>query len=169
MDRRSFLTIGFKGMGALLFLPIAPLKGWAAEVSAAVLSITKITKSDDAWKKQLSDKAYDVLRHEGTERPFSSPLNHEKRAGTFLCAGCDLPLFPSSFKFDSGTGWPSFFDVIPGRIETKTDTSLFMTRREYHCAQCGGHQGHIFEDGPKPTGLRYCNNGVALNFVAKEN
>jgi peptide-methionine (R)-S-oxide reductase len=128
-------------------------------------AIQKITKSKDEWKQILTPQQYDVLREEGTERPFSSPLLNEHRAGTFTCAGCDLELFPSKFKFDSGTGWPSFYDSIPGHVETKSDTSLFMERTEYHCARCGGHHGHIFNDGPKPTGLRYCNNGVALKFI----
>ncbi len=130
-------------------------------------TIGKVEKTDAQWKAVLTPEQYDVLRHEGTERPFSSPLNNEHSVGDFACAGCGLVLFPSKFKFDSGTGWPSFFDKIPGRIETKTDSSLFMTRTEYHCARCGGHQGHVFDDGPKPTGLRYCNNGVALKFNPK--
>lgn len=116
------------------------------------------------WKKRLSADAFDVLRHEGTERPWTSPLNEEKRAGVYACAGCGYDLFPSKFKFDSGTGWPSFFDVLPNAIGTKTDFKLIVPRTEYHCARCGGHQGHVFNDGPSPTGLRYCNNGVALVF-----
>lgn len=127
----------------------------------------KLILSDDEWKKRLDAKQYDVLRHEGTERAFTSPLNDEHRAGMFVCAGCELELFPSSYKFDSGTGWPSFFDTIQGHIETKTDYKIIAPRTEYHCARCGGHQGHVFNDGPKPTGLRYCNNGVALKFIAK--
>jgi len=128
----------------------------------------KIMKSDDEWKNQLSPEAYDVLRHEGTERPFTSPLNEEKRKGTFCCAGCGLELFPSAYKYDSGTGWPSFYDVATGHVETSTDFKLGVPRTEYHCARCGGHQGHVFNDGPAPTGLRYCNNGVALKFVPDE-
>lgn len=118
------------------------------------------------WRARLdSDLAYQVLREEATERPFTSPLNDEKREGTFVCAGCDLPLFDSKTKYDSGTGWPSFYDVIAGAIGTKEDNRLWMTRTEYHCARCLGHQGHVFADGPAPTGLRYCNNGVALKFI----
>ena len=113
----------------------------------------------------LTPEEFNVLREEGTERPFTSPLLSEHRMGKFTCAGCGLDLFTTKQKFDSRTGWPSFFDVIPGHVETKSDHKLLMERTEYHCARCGGHQGHVFNDGPKPTGLRYCNNGVALKFV----
>ena len=122
-----------------------------------------LSKSD--WQARLTEQEFYVLRKEGTERPWTSPLNDEKRKGTFVCAGCELPLFTSDQKFDSGTGWPSFFDVIEGAVETKSDFKLVVKRTEYHCARCGGHQGHVFEDGPRPTGLRYCNNGIALNFI----
>ena len=122
-----------------------------------------LTEAD--WKERLSPAAFKVLRKEGTERPGSSPLNGEKREGTFVCAGCALPLFTSEMKYESGTGWPSFFNVIEGAVGTKEDRKLFSVRTEYHCARCGGHQGHVFPDGPRPTGLRYCNNGVALDFV----
>jgi peptide-methionine (R)-S-oxide reductase len=118
-----------------------------------------------AWKPLLSPEAYAVLFEEATEPPGSSPLNDEKRPGTFLCAACFLPLFSSRTKFDSGTGWPSFFDVLPGHVGTRRDFRLIVPRTEYHCMRCGGHQGHVFRDGPRPTGLRYCNNGVALRFV----
>ncbi len=128
--------------------------------------IVKIEISDAEWKKKLSQAQYKVLRKEGTERPFTSELNDEKRQGIYACAGCDLPLFSSETKFDSGTGWPSFFDAIPDHIGTSTDFKLIFPRTEYHCIRCGGHQGHVFKDGPQPTGLRYCNNGVALNFTA---
>jgi peptide-methionine (R)-S-oxide reductase len=126
----------------------------------------RVVLADAEWKKRLSEEQYRVLRHEGTERPGSSPLNGEKRKGTFVCAGCDLPLFQSEAKYESGTGWPSFYDFIPASLGTKKDFSLILPRTEYHCARCDGHQGHVFEDGPKPTGLRYCNNGVALKFIA---
>jgi peptide-methionine (R)-S-oxide reductase len=120
--------------------------------------------SDGEWRRRLSPEAYYVLRKHGTERAGTSPLNREKRKGTFTCAGCELPLFSSDTKFESGTGWPSFFQPLPNAVETQTDRSLFMTRTEVHCARCLGHLGHVFEDGPKPTGLRYCMNGVALKF-----
>ena len=122
-----------------------------------------LTKGE--WQDRLTPEEFYVLREEGTERPWTSPLNDEKRDGTFNCAGCGLPLFEASQKYDSGTGWPSFFDTIPGAVETKKDFKLIVPRTEYHCARCGGHQGHVFKDGPRPTGLRYCNNGVALDFV----
>ena len=127
----------------------------------------KLNLSKDEWKKRLDRMQFHVLREEGTERAGSSPLDSEKRAGIFACAGCDLPLFTSDMKFDSGTGWPSFFTTIPGTVETKTDYHLIYPRTEYHCTRCGGHHGHVFNDGPKPTGLRYCNNGVALKFIPK--
>ncbi|MEP3892077.1 MAG: peptide-methionine (R)-S-oxide reductase MsrB [Hellea sp.] len=120
--------------------------------------------SEREWEERLTPMEFNVLRKEGTERAGTSPLNQEKRAGTFVCAGCELPLFTSEQKYESGTGWPSFFDVIDGAIGTKVDKKFFMSRTEYHCSRCGGHQGHVFKDGPRPTGLRYCNNGVALNF-----
>ena len=120
------------------------------------------------WQTCLTPQEYEVLRKEGTERPFSSPLNDLKASGTFVCAGCGLPLFTSKQKYNSGTGWPSFFDTVASNLATKTDTKIGMARTEYHCAGCGGHQGHVFEDGPEPTGLRYCNNGVALKFIPDE-
>jgi peptide-methionine (R)-S-oxide reductase len=129
------------------------------------LKIEKIRKTPEEWRKILTPDQYNVLREEGTERPHSSPLLHNKEKGQYVCAGCELPLFDSDMKYDSGTGWPSFFTSIPGRLETKSDFKLIYPRKEYHCARCGGHQGHIFKDGPPPTYERWCNNGVALNFV----
>ena len=142
-----------------------------ALVSSSTLSFAAATlqKSRAEWRKLLPKESYDVLFEEDTEAPGSSALNTEKRKGTYICAACFLPLFDSAFKFDSGTGWPSFFDVLPGAIGKRDDTRLFITRTEYHCARCGGHQGHVFDDGPQPTGLRYCNNGVALQFIPAEN
>ena len=120
--------------------------------------------SDAEWKRRLGEASWRVLRHEGTEQPFSSPLNDEHRRGVFVCKGCALPLFQSAWKYDSGTGWPSFFRVIEANIGSKTDRLIGIARTEYHCARCLGHQGHLFMDGPPPTGRRYCNNGVALSF-----
>jgi peptide-methionine (R)-S-oxide reductase len=125
----------------------------------------EIVRSDDEWRRILKPAAYKVLRQHGTERPHSSPLNHEKRRGVFACAGCALPLFASETKFESGTGWPSFFRPLPDAVGTSSDRSLIVRRTEVHCRRCGGHLGHVFEDGPPPTGLRYCINGVALDFA----
>ena len=123
--------------------------------------------TDKDWKEKLRPEEYDVLRKEGTERPNSSVLNNEKREGDYLCVGCDTKLFTSEMKFDSGTGWPSFFDYVPGSLSFKTDFKIVIPRKEYHCAKCGGHHGHVFKDGPQPTGLRYCNNGIVLKFIPK--
>ena len=124
-----------------------------------------VTRTDAEWKAKLTPEQYQVMREHGTERPGSCALLHEERQGTFSCAGCDTPLFASTLKFESGTGWPSFNDPIPGSVDTTTDRSFGMSRTEVHCATCGSHLGHVFPDGPPPTGLRYCINGVALNFV----
>ena len=126
-----------------------------------------IQKSASEWAEALEGTPFQVLRQEGTERAFTSPLDKEKREGVFVCAGCGLPLFSSAMKFDSGTGWPSFFTFIPDHLATKTDVKLFVPRTEYHCVRCGGHQGHVFNDGPEPTGQRWCNNGVALRFIPR--
>ena len=138
----------------------------SSDLAASAATDPQWQLSDTEWKQRLSPAAYAVLRREGTERPFSSPLNTEKRAGTFVCAGCALPLFSSKAKYDSGTGWPSFWQPLPNAIATKVDFKLIVPRTEYHCSRCGGHQGHVFGDGPRPTGKRYCNNGVALSFRA---
>jgi peptide-methionine (R)-S-oxide reductase len=159
MDRRNFLKV------ALASAATVSLTAMFGENAMANHRFDKVTESDEEWKETLTPEQYNVLRHEGTEAPFTSALNNEKREGVFACAGCGLELFPSQFKYNSGTGWPSFFDVIPGHVETKSDRKLFAERTEYHCARCGGHQGHVFNDGPQPTGLRYCNNGVALKFI----
>ena len=128
----------------------------------------EITHTEEEWKKLLTPEQFRVLRKEGTERAFTSPLNDEKRKGVFHCAGCDLPLFSSDTKFESGTGWPSFWAPLDNAVETRSDRSFFMTRVEVHCRRCGGHLGHVFDDGPRPTGQRYCMNGVAMTFQPAE-
>lgn len=138
---------------------------WAAIAPAArAAAAYEVIHSDAEWRKILSPAAYDVMRHQGTEPPWSSPLEYEHRKGTYFCAGCDLAVFSSDTKFESGTGWPSFFRPLPNAIATTVDRSLFEERTEVHCRRCGGHLGHVFDDGPKPTGLRYCMDGVALKF-----
>jgi peptide-methionine (R)-S-oxide reductase len=142
-------------------------KDFLARDADVVLTTEPLKRSNEGWKKVLTPEQYGVLRDEDTERPFSSQLNDEKRPGVFVCAGCRLPLFTSAMKFDSGTGWPSFFTTIPRAFATKQDKLLIYTRTEYHCVRCGGHHGHVFNDGPPPTGQRWCNNGVALRFIPK--
>jgi len=155
--RRRVLT------GAVALAAFATFAKSAGADPFAASPWRKFTDAD--WKKRLPPASYGVLRHGDTETSFTSPLNDEHRAGTFLCLGCGLPLFKSAWKFNSGTGWPSFYTAFNGAVATKKDFGLGFLRTEYHCAQCLGHQGHIFDDGPKPTGLRYCNNGVALKFA----
>jgi peptide-methionine (R)-S-oxide reductase len=145
---------------------LAVLAGlWWMQDDSADAATFEIVKSDEEWRRILKPAAYTVLRQHGTERPYSSPLNLEKRAGTFHCAGCDLPLFASETKYESGTGWPSFYRPLANAVGTKVDRSLLVARTEVHCRRCGGHLGHVFQDGPPPTGLRYCMNGVAMTFV----
>lgn len=132
------------------------------------VSTQPVELGDEQWREKLDQAAFQVLRHEGTERAFTSPLNDEHREGVFVCAGCGQPLFTSAMKYESGSGWPSFFTTIPGALQSSTDYKLAMPRTEYHCSRCGGHHGHIFEDGPLPTGTRFCNNGVSLKFVPKD-
>ena len=178
MDRRTFvLALAAAPFGARAAAP-ASMKGieelqnnWKGflPAGASIPSPTEPLKlSKEEWKKRLSPEAYKVLREESTERAGTSPLNAEKREGIFACAGCGLPLFTSAMKYESGTGWPSFFTTIPGVFATKKDFFLIYPRTEYHCARCGGHHGHVFDDGPEPTRQRWCNNGVALRFVPKE-
>ena len=161
-DRRTFLMVTTGGLMAFLGLR---LFGGGGDAAAQAKKTFEIEKSDAEWRKLLTPAQYNVLRAHGTERPGSSSLNQEKRKGTFVCAGCDLPLFASDTKYESGTGWPSFWEPLPDAVATRTDYKLFLARTEVHCRRCGGHLGHVFDDGPAPTGKRYCMNGIALDFV----
>lgn len=159
-SRRIFLgATGLLGLGAIFVRPF--------RAAATPKGPFEVTYTDDEWKNRLTSSQYDVLRHEGTERPFTSPLNDEHRRGVFACAGCALDLFASDTKFESHTGWPSFYAPLPKAVQTSTDSSFGVSRTEVHCSRCGGHLGHVFEDGPAPTGLRYCMNGVAMAFKAE--
>jgi peptide-methionine (R)-S-oxide reductase len=162
MTRRT-LALGSVAVAALVATGVLALRGRGRANAAA--EIFEVTRTPEEWQKLLTPEQYAVLRQEDTERPFTSPLNNEHRKGTFACAGCDLPLFLSDTKFDSGTGWPSFYAPIDGAVAQRTDYTFGIVRDEVHCRRCGGHLGHVFNDGPKPTGLRYCMNGVALKFV----
>lgn len=156
LNKRTFLSLASAGAAVFVF---------GCGKSAAAKTRYAVTYSDAEWKKRLSPAAYRVLRREDTERPYTSQLNSEKRKGTFVCAGCNQRLFASATKFEGGTGWPSFYAPLPGGIGTKTDYKIGVPRTEVHCARCGGHLGHVFNDGPKPTGKRYCMNGVAMKFI----
>nr|WP_295886306.1 peptide-methionine (R)-S-oxide reductase MsrB [uncultured Devosia sp.] len=161
VDRRNLLLGGTALAALAAFAYFRPMG-----IARAAEGDFPYKLTEEQWRAKLSPEAYVVLREEGTERPFTSPLLDEHRDGIFACAGCDQPLFKSETKFDSGTGWPSFYDFIPGAIGTTVDNTLGMIRTEVHCSNCGGHQGHVFEDGPAPTGLRYCIDGVSLQFIA---
>ena len=157
INRRAFIGVAGAAGATLTFLSVGRANGASRSFEFAL--------SDSEWRKRLGPERYRILREAGTERPYSSPLNKEHRRGTFACAGCGLPLFSFTTKFDSGTGWPSFFRPLPNAIVTRADHSLLMERTEVLCRRCGGHLGHVFDDGPRPTGLRYCMNGLALKFV----
>ncbi|SAK71713.1 methionine sulfoxide reductase B [Caballeronia hypogeia] len=164
--RRRFLLTG-AAAAAAAFAMSTRLRALAAGAPSQTLSREQfeVAHSDDEWRRLLKPAQYDVLRREGTERPYTSPLNDEHRAGTFSCAGCQLALFSSRTKFESHTGWPSFWAPLDHAVGTRVDGSFGMERTEVHCRRCGGHLGHVFDDGPKPTGLRYCMNGIAMNFT----
>jgi peptide-methionine (R)-S-oxide reductase len=162
MNRRRTLLTGASLLGFL-----AGLRSFfSAGEAEAEAGRFPVSLSESEWRQRLSAAAFSVLRRHGTERPYSSPLNAEKRAGRYLCAGCDQALFASATKFESGTGWPSFYEALPDAVGSRTDSTLGMRRTEIHCSRCGGHLGHVFDDGPRPTGKRYCMNGVALRFAA---
>ncbi len=158
MHRRHFLRIAGLSL-------VTPATIWGREMTTSNDKIEALNKSKDEWRELLDKDRYRILFEDGTERAFTSELLEEKRPGTFICAACNLPLFDASTKFESGTGWPSFYKEIEGHMGTKRDFKMIVPRKEYHCIRCGGHQGHVFNDGPKPTGQRWCNNGLALLFV----
>ena len=160
MKRREFILT----LGGIALIPLVGSRLFA-KGDTNPMSDEKLILTDAEWRERLTPEQFDVLRKEGTEKPFTSPFLDEKREGTFVCVACDHPLFDAGTKYDSGTGWPSFYDTLDGAFETRRDFKLIWPRTEYHCAKCGGHHGHVFNDGPKPTGLRYCNNGVALKFI----
>ena len=165
MKRRTFLGAAVAGTATLVASPYILRQAMSDEAKTGGF---EVTKSEAEWKEILSPMEYKVLREEGTERAFTSPLNDEKRDGIFHCKGCDLPLYDAATKYDSGTGWPSFYQALDNAVGAKEDRSFFMTRTEVHCRRCGGHLGHIFDDGPAPTGKRHCINGVSLSFKPSE-
>lgn len=181
VNRRRFLQLGAAGslsLAAAGFVKQTVFAKTPASQAADIKAPFELDKNPETlekfvldnkeWRKHLGELQYQVLRKEGTERPYTSPLNDEKREGEFVCSGCGLLLFTSETKYDSGTGWPSFYDGVAKHIGTSVDYKLLYPRTEYHCKRCGGHQGHVFKDGPKPTGLRYCNNGVSLRFIPSQ-
>ena len=160
MNRRKFIKNSI-GLGVLAMAGTSVF----AQKKEVASAVEKVLRTDEEWKKILTPEQYYILREEGTERAGTSPLNHEKRKGLYVCVACEHPLFTSEMKYDSGTGWPSFYTTLENAFETRLDFKLIYPRTEYHCARCGGHHGHVFNDGPKPTGKRWCNNGIALKFV----
>ena len=164
MNRRSFLTSTTLAMGAFFVPALIGFRAGFVTPSHASEGKFEVEMTEEEWGKILTADQFQVLRKEDTERPFTSPLNKEKRVGNFHCAGCDLPVYGSYAKYDSGTGWPSFYESLKNAIGKKEDSSLFSVRTEIHCRRCGGHFGHVFDDGPKPTGMRHCLNGLALTF-----
>ncbi len=169
LNRRHFLGLGGAAAAAAGLAPLLAARSGLAQAASPAApkpaATFPYTLTDAQWRERLTQAQYQVLRRDGTERPYSSPLNDEHRPGTFACAGCAHPLFSSSTKFDSGTGWPSFWQPLPGAVGETRDRSFGMVRTAVHCANCGGHLGHVFDDGPRPTGLRYCMNGVAMTFA----
>ena len=164
IGRRHLLLSGISLFGVVAVAGAVAGRSLVGRAAATSAEAFEVTKTEEEWRKILTPEQYEVLREEGTEYAGSSPLNYEKRKGTYHCAGCDLPLYSSETKYESGTGWPSFWAPIEGAVGTSEDNSFFMTRTEVHCARCGGHLGHIFDDGPPPTGKRHCINGIALVF-----